>query len=57
MSVDSREFSFTLIYRFRDIYIYKYTSRKYIYIYGKNRVCVGGKCVHALVPIMALFVN
>ena len=30
MSVDLREFMFTLIYRFRDIYIDKYTSKKYI---------------------------
>ena len=30
MSVDFREFLFTLIYRFRDIYVDKYTSRKYI---------------------------
>ena len=30
MSVDFREFSFTLIYGFRDIYKDKYTSRKYI---------------------------
>ena len=30
MSVDFREFLFTLIYRFRDIYVGKYTSRKYI---------------------------
>ena len=32
MSVDFREFLFTLVYRSRAIYMDKYTSRKYIYL-------------------------